>query len=779
MADVLLENTNVFEPKKEYSVAELRKKFEDREQALRKEYAENAASYTRIKSAYDVYAHAEDKASFDYDEKSLTAYKNDIIAQQRNFTEQLTKNSVEAELLNKYEGSFAALYQIKQQNEQGADGTACSFKEIEQNKPAGIITQEQYYEMNANPKGEVKQLALEVALPSGEKFDLTMPPYDKPGADSKEVKAQISFDDKALQELNAQKMAHIMEFCESHGLSTFQMDIPYAYDGNIDAAEKIKSLMEEVKAQRAAEENKANNQEFAESEAHKKELSKSAPQNVTEEMREDISYGLPPEDKIFTAEFAEEAEDNSGQNEQRSAAAAPQEQAQQAPQPQPKAKAKKAKKTQDDAEAGLEKFLEGGLRKDRGLSYFKSHTGWFGTGWTKYVVYDKADRDNRKKDGLKDKNGEPKFTYNFKLFVKQENGKFRFAYRTPGNKKLDDQIVNGLAGQFKDLGITHVRFPDGLQDAEKKLWRIALAENGIVPVGMGLDKAKAEGMLKAAKEKLTAEAFRKYRYKLAIQMEKDNIKKGKIVSPSEQDYIDSIKNSQKYLAFTEAYDGKLKGMLRDRLDAADVNHDDGAIEKAASYMAMRRLFDTYQEVVDHADILNSKNLSSDEKAKIKQAGLTGPVSEFTTEQMGQLYEIMLVKSKADAKKEVDEALLAARDVNNQTSKGAKRADNVIIKEVFDGARNRFEKVNEMLTPLGVDEISFPKAFGRLHYDNFYKEHPEFMKKKEPQQQTQAQQQQPAKTPTKSGNEAAAANPKNTKAADAFVKALASKKNYTH
>lgn len=777
MADVLLENTNVFEPKKGYSVAELRKKFEDREQALRKEYTENAASYTRIKSAYDNYALAEDKASFDYDEKSLTAYKNDIIAQQRNFTEQLTKNSVETELLNKYEGSFASLYQIKQQNEYWADGTTCSFKEIEQNKPAGIITQEQYYEMNANPKGEVKQLALEIALPSGEKFDLTMPPYDKPGADSKEVKAQISFDDKALQELNTQKMAHIMEFCESHGLSTFQMDIPYAYDGNIDAAEKIKSLMEDVKALRAAEENKANNQEFTESEAHKKELSKTAPQNVTEEIREDISYGLPPEDKIFTAEFAEEAEDNSGQNEQRSSAAASQEQAQQAP--QPKAKPQKAKKTQDDAEAGLEKFLEGGLRKERGLTYFKTHTGWFGTGWTKYIVYDKADSQNRKKDGIKDKNGEPKFTYNFKLFAKQENGKFRFAYRTPGNKKIDDSIVNGLSGQFKDLGITHVRFPDGLQDAEKKLWRTALAENGIVPVGMGLDKAKAEAMLKAAKEKLTAEAFRKYRYKLAIQMEKDNIKKGKIVSPSEQDYIDSIKNSQKYLAFTEAYDGKLKGMLRDRLDAADVNHDDGAIEKTASYMAMRRLFDTYQEVVDHADILNSKNLSPEEKAKIKQAGLTGPVSDFTTEQMGQLYDIMLVKSKADAKKEIDEALLAARDVNNQNSKGAKRADNVIIKEVFDGARNRFEKVNEMLTPLGVDEISFPKAFGRLHYDNFYKEHPEFMKKKE-QQQTQAPQQQTTKTPVKSNNTAKpVTSAKNNQAANAFVTAYAAKKNYSH
>ena len=182
-------------------------------------------------------------------------------------------------------------------------------------------------------------------------------------------------------------------------------------------------------------------------------------------------------------------------------------------------------------------------------------------------------------------------------------------------------------------------------------------------------------------------------------------------------------------------------------------------------MAMRRLFDVYKETVDNADILHSRNLSSEEKQTIKQAGLTGPVSDFTVEQMGQLYDIMLVKSKADAKKEIDEALLAARDVNNQSSKGAKRADNVIIKEVFDGARNRFEKVNEMLAPLGVDEISFPKSFGRLHYDNFYKEHPEFMRKN--QQQTSNNQQKPANTA------------QNTQAAQAFVNAYAAKKGNTH
>jgi hypothetical protein len=101
------------------------------------------------------------------------------------------------------------------------------------------------------------------------------------------------------------------------------------------------------------------------------------------------------------------------------------------------------------------------------------------------------------------------------------------------------------------------------------------------------------------------------------------------------------------------------------------------------------------------------------------------------EQIGRLFEIMLPGSKAEAKKELDGALLDARDVNNKMSKGAKRADNVIIKEVFDGARSRFEKINEMLKSLGVEEIDFPKAFGRLHYDNFYVEHPEFQRKPAP------------------------------------------------
>ncbi len=721
MADVLLENTNVFELKPEYQVEALRKRFGAEQNALKGNYNSNVVEKHRIQGAYEDFVSDKD-ATFDYDQSSLLAYKDELENEQRQVIEKAANRRGEMELLDKYETSFASLYQIKEQSQKSGEQASFLFKEVSQDYPAGIITQEQYYEMGANPKGEVKQLALQVKLPEGERFDLLMPPYDKPGDDNKKVKAQIAFEQDSLQTLNADKLAKIMDFCESHGLSTFQMDVPYSFDGNIEAEEKIGALLQQLKEQETQKEIIA-----MQNEAHNIENVQNNVLNNVQNIQDASQNAVVSSDEPQQQEIIET--DTVTQNNEAS----------QVVEKSATQKKTKPEKTKKDAEAGFEKFLERGLCKSKGFSYFKETSF---SGRTKYIVYDKADRDNRKKDGKKDKNGEAKFTYSFKLFIKKENGKFRFAYRTPGSKKIDDSVVNGMVGQFKDLGIKRVRFPDGLQDAEKKLWRIALAENGIVPVGMGLDKAKAEGMLKAAKEKLSSEAYIQYRYKLALQMEKDNLKKGKTVSPSEQDFIDSIKNSQKYMAFTEGYSGKLKGMLRDSLDVADINHGDGAVEKSAAYMAMRRLFDVYRETVDHADILGSQNLSNEEKQKIKAAGLTGQISEFNPEQMGQLYEIIKVKSKADAKKEIDEGLLDTRDVNNKGSKGAKRADNVIIREVFDGARNRFEKVNEILAPLGVDELSFPKSFGRLHYDNFYKEHPEFQRKL-PQQNNTPQQAQPA------------------------------------
>ena len=748
MADILLENTNVFAPKEGYSADELRKKFEQNQNALRQQYEENIKYHrtdlqTLKKEQQDTNLPEE---IYNADVDNFRNAQNDMLKMQRQLTEDMSRQQILMNLLDKYDNSFASLYQIKQQEEFGGDGIKCKFKEVEQ-KPAGIITQDQHYEMGTDPEGKLKQLALEVDLPTGEKFDFLMPPYNKPGADNREVKAQISFEDKALQELNAEKMARILKFCESHGLSTFQMDIPYSFDGNIDAAEKIRSLLQQIKEQIKAEDNVAAEKEYSNQQERAAELDKS---RMTQTSLDDVqtplqsvSPDLPAEQEILNEETIPDIDaalNNANINAVQ------------------KAKIAKANqpKTLADAEKGLEKFLEGGLRKTEGFSYFKEHTGWFGHGWTEYIVYDKSDSDNRKKDGKKDKNGEAKFTYSFKLFVKQENGKFRFAYRTPNNKKIDDSVVNGMVGQFKDLGITHVRFPKGLQDAEKKLWRIALAENGLVPVGMGLDKAKAEGMLKAAKEKLTAEAYSKYRYKLALQMNEDNHKKGKVVSQSEQDYIDSIIASHKYSALTNGYSDVLKPMLRKKAYQAGRNDDDGAVEKCAAYMAMRRVFDIYEQSVDNADVFSCspKLLSNEEKQKLKDAGLSGPIKDFSPNDMGKLYEILMPESKKTAKAKLDKTLIA------EMSRAARRNENVVIKEVFDAVRTDLEQISEDLQAKGLEEISFPKVAGGLKYDKVFVEHPELKRKPTPQQNNTPK---PQNKSNETGNESV-----NSDAAKAFI-----------
>lgn len=742
MANAYLENTGVTELKPEYTVSALEKKFAKAKEEQKKIYDESGAVLKDI-SASIAEQLKDREAAYVLSESELIAERADREDVRLQAVERGAAIKSENELLKKYGDSFARLYQIKDTEEKSAEGVKLEFVEISTPDPVGIITQEQYYE----PKNETTQIGLAVELDPATKFKIAMLPYDKPGSDKKEVKAQLSFGDDTLRTLNAEKLAKIMEFCELHGMPTFQMDIPYSFDGNIDINEKMSALLHQVLENKKSLELAAANQEYSEREANSRVLEDEIKQAQT--AGKEISETPSPDLPRVGAEFAMTEETPQTGTENVSAETAAQ-QAQAVPQ-QPNPAPQKKEKTLKDAEEGLEKFLEGGLKKTRNSSYFKTHTKIFKRGWTEYIVYDKEDRDNRKKDGKRDKNDEPKFTYSFKLFVKKDENGFRFAYRTPSNKKIDDSVVNGLAGQFKSLGITHVSFPDGLADAEKKLWRIALAENGIVPKGMGLDRAKAEGMLKAAKEKLSTEEFKKFRYRLAVQMEKDNIDKGKVVSPSEQDFIEGLKSSQKYLAFTDGYNNKLKGMLRDRLDKADTNKYDGALDKIALYKAMRRLFDVYKETADSGSILDSGTLSAEEKNKLRAAGLTGPVSEFNEGQMGELFEIMLPQDKQDAYKELEEALLAAKDTESRASKGAKRADNIIIKEVFDGARNRFEKVNEILTSLGVEEITFPKAFGRLYYeDRFYDEHPEFLKKAKPQQQNNTNTPpQPSPVPTPS------------------------------
>ena len=117
MAEVLFENTQVFEPKEGFSTEDLRKKFAAQEQSLQKEYAVYTGNYVNLKKLHDNLANSSAESSLDYTDKELAERREELASNQKDLREKIAQNSADIRLLDKYENSFAALYQIKQQNE--------------------------------------------------------------------------------------------------------------------------------------------------------------------------------------------------------------------------------------------------------------------------------------------------------------------------------------------------------------------------------------------------------------------------------------------------------------------------------------------------------------------------------------------------------------------------------------------------------------------------------------------------------------------------------------
>ena len=69
MAEVLFENTQVFEPKEGFSTEDLRKKFAAQEQSLQKEYAVYTGNYVNLKKLHDNLANSSAESSLDYTDK--------------------------------------------------------------------------------------------------------------------------------------------------------------------------------------------------------------------------------------------------------------------------------------------------------------------------------------------------------------------------------------------------------------------------------------------------------------------------------------------------------------------------------------------------------------------------------------------------------------------------------------------------------------------------------------------------------------------------------------
>lgn len=634
-------------------------------------------------------------------------------------------NEDEIKFLQKYGQAFANLYYIKDRHEKMGYDEKLSFVEVDITGNGDIITDTQHFGMSYDPEQKLMQPALHVEMEDIE-FNVGMMEFNKPNS-APEVKLQISFDENTAANIDADKLNSIFDFCEKHGISSSDMIIR-RFDGSLDeeaVQDRLAKVIEEVQTQRAEQIAAVEKREEEQQNVRRKELAEELKNIIekegksAEELSDDsVSLDMPDENRIMTAEKrgrgetsfkAEHLKQLSAhsdvQNEACDTASEMQQSAPQSITPAPKPKKKDA--TIKDAEEKFESFFEEGLTKRRNYSYFKTHTGLFGRGWTEYIIYESEDRKNRKKDGVQDKNGNVKYTYSFKLFMRQaDDGRLQFAYRTPYHKPISEDIVGGIVGQLKDLGITHVNFPASIPDKEKGLWRKALAEKGLIPVGMGLDRVKAEGMLKAARDKLSTEEYSNFKYKLALQMDKHNKSKGKTVSRSEQEFIDGLILAHNYEAFANGYTAVIKGKIT-RIIHPPKEKENGAVDKIAALRNLRRMFNAFKEGVDAGSLLASEILTDKEKSLIQNAGLAGSPSMFTEGQIADLFDIMYEQSRIDAEKMLDVKF---------KEPGARRANEVIKQGVFNSAYNSCKSIVKELKALGVDEIDLPESTVELPYE---------------------------------------------------------------
>lgn len=759
MTKTYIENESVPQIPEEYSEENLRKKFARQQEELWKEIESNLEYYTSLRNMEKEYKEDGSDTIYFSNDDLQNELKN-IRLETENYRKETDGIKAEAKLLKKYGKAFARLYYIKDEHEKRGYDEKLSFTEVDVTGNGDIITDNQHYGMSYNPEGRLTQPALTVKVDDDLQFNVGMMEFNKPNS-ATEVKLQISFDEETTENLDVEKINAVFDFCEKYGFSSSDM-IVRRFDGSIDDGaiqEKINYLMEEAAKKRAEADKKADEKEFSEQNTREKELVKEIEAEVEkhggklskglsleeaineankilpEDKRldiEDISADLPASDMVLKAEnrdakasFKDVHLKNKALPENKFEAADVADTTTQEPQSftseatqtpdsvsvpqQNKAPVKKTKKPLEKAEEQFEKYFEKGLAKRRRYSYFKTYTGCFFKGWTEYIIYDTEDRHNRRKDGVKDsKSGNVRYTYSFKFFIRQDkDGNLHFAYRTPNHKPINEDIVGGIAGQLKDLGFTHLNFTGNIPDKEKGIWRKALAEKGIVPVGMSLDRSKAEGMIKAAKEKLSSEEFSNFKYRLALQMDKNNKAKGKNVDKSEQDFIDGLLMARKYEAFSSGYSEVLKGKIT-RLVHPEVERENGAVEKIAAMANLRRLFNAFKIGVETGSILNSRVLTDREKDLIRNSpDLLGNPSKFNGSEFSQLYDIMFPESCKNAKIELEKKF---------REPGAKRAHETIKKGQFNAAYNSCKSIIKELKALGVDEIDLPETTDNLPYN---------------------------------------------------------------
>lgn len=734
MIRTLLENNVIPESSLAQSVESLEKEYQKRQLEMAERYKSIVDDKLVLENSYAQLG--DDYENADYTQEELLTARHEFNKELDDARDEVQNFNNELAMFKKYGKEFSYLHRIKEIEDCAGEGVKLEMVEMPKDYTRGTLTDDSYYFGLAGGKEAEKEVALRISLDDETPaFYFSVQPHDNPATGNREDQLKISFDEDDLQKLNKENLQKILAFCESHGFSTLSADFPFSLDG-LENEDKFRDIFNELQhqAKKKDELEKLKWEKIDDDLAKEESYSNAVLQNENEAADEYLQSQQPAEptaaDELY-GNFATSGEDKSFWNKLVERVKKPFVRNHTASGSE---SGRTAKTKRKDFEKTLEKkMFQDALGKQMGLSYFKGSvpSGLFKSSWTVYTVFDNADEKNMAENGRRDKNGKPKYTYSYKLYVNQDaDGTLHFAYHMRDNKKVSEDMVNALVGQLKDAGLTHIRFPHGVPDSDKKIWRIALAEKGIVPVNMSLDRSKAQGMLEAAKKKLSDEEYAKFKFNLGKQMKEHYESKGKNPDTSEKEYIDSLINSHYYDPFVNAYNAVLKGGLSQKLRAAGKDTKRGAAKKVAAYYAFTKLFVVYDSMVKKGTIAQSPELQNhpEEIRRIKAAGLDIEPHKLTKEQLVELYELLMPRCMREAEAEVEEALMQAKDVGNVAARGAKRADNIILKEIFDAARNSFEDVNERLKNNGCDEISMPKVMGRLQYDIFYDRHPEFLRR---------------------------------------------------
>ncbi|MBO5443680.1 MAG: hypothetical protein J6A33_07860 [Alphaproteobacteria bacterium] len=397
---------------------------------------------------------------------------------------------------------------------------------------------------------------------------------------------------------------------------------------------------------------------------------------------------------------------------------------------------------QKKAEAHIEDMLSNGLHKRSEYSYFKRagalRYGDFG--WTVYSSYAKGNENNLKLDGKRDKDGNVNSTFEFRLYVRpNKDGKgVDVGYAMPNGKTVSSDVADEVIAIQKAQGNSHVSLKN-IPNNDLGEFRKACGRALVVPVGIGLDRRKVKQMMKEAEERGTEEEILKYGYEMALQMERNALKKSKgekelkDMNTSDAKYAAELKAAYEYTPFRNQYEGVMRKGLEGEIK-------DGKAENViAAAKAVSKVYDLYENngnwgmaVAEMSKNLPSmereaanatgekKKMLQDEIAKIKAAEKeieknpavgNKPIREFSGEQMGMLYNAVSIGGRDQAKKDLDDALKKNRELAPEERENP----NQIIRRMVSDAHDEVSEVSNRLEDNGVKRLYVPK-FGTPTYD---------------------------------------------------------------